>query len=139
MSGSTRRGNMRRGVLAASLAALTAFTAWGCKDEEGESLLCSSSQFNPEGGVVGDFGAGSAAAKIEAFLSASSALVIEVDDVETRLTAACTAIASDLGVPASELEPIDPSAPGARAQAACQRAAEEIRTTIQTNLPSQAQ
>ncbi len=104
----------------------------------GESPLCTSSDFNAATGVIADFGTDGPAAKVEAFLSATSSLVIEINDVESELLAACTAIATDLGVPASELAPADPNLPGARVQAACHRAAEEIRATIEANVPAQA-
>ncbi len=95
-----------------------------------QSPICGS-DFDAEHGVVGDFGSDMASAKVEAFLHATAALVIEVASVETRLRTACTRIATDLGVPASELASADVTV-------ACHRAALEVRSAIETNLPTQA-
>jgi hypothetical protein len=117
----TRSHVVGLGIALASLA--------GCNATD--SLTCGPADFDAEAGVVGDFGSDMNAAKVEAFLHASSSLVIEVADVETRLRGACAAIATDLGVAAGDVS-------GADVAAACHLAAEKIRTTIETNVPSQA-
>jgi modification target Cys-rich repeat protein len=126
-----------RSVLVISSLLGTVALAAGCLGAD--NPLCPKTDFDPDTGFVSDFGAGVAAAKVETFLSATGHMVLEVNDLETKLKAACTAIATDLGVPATELVPSNPSAPGAAVKTACQRAALEIRTILQDNLPSQAQ
>jgi modification target Cys-rich repeat protein len=104
----------------------------------GDNPLCPKSDFDPATGHVSDFGADEAAAKVETFFEATADMVVQVNAVESKLLAACTDIALDLGVPQAELTPANPGAPGAAVQTACQRAAQEIRTTIEQNLPAQA-
>jgi hypothetical protein len=85
--------------------------------------------FDAASGTVGDFGAGDAAQKVEALLHASADLYTASVEVEADVRGACTAIATDLGVPASEL------APGANELAvtsACNRAITEIDAIIAT-------
>jgi hypothetical protein len=115
--------------------ALSALVLGGCPGGESLDPTCTPQDFNPATGVVADFGATDPAAQFEAFLSASASLSIAANSADTRLDAACTAIATDLGVDGAELEPADPAVPGAGATAACTRAAQAITETIEQNAP----
>jgi hypothetical protein len=100
----------------------------GCGEDSPLAGACGDG-FDAESGEVGDFGAGEAALKVEAFLEASAAVYGAAVDVEADVLTACTAMAGDLGIAAAELEPA-----GAElaVTAACGRLAVEIDDIIAT-------
>ncbi|MCA9674740.1 MAG: hypothetical protein KC464_06860, partial [Myxococcales bacterium] len=83
-------------------------------------------------GTVGDFGTGEAALKVEAFLHAAADLYGASVDLEGDVLGACTAMATDLGIPASELEP---GTGELAVTVACGRVADEIDAIV-ASLPS---
>lgn len=120
---------MRYGLSLLLLSVLTA-----CPGEDDPLNNACGTGFNAETGTVGDFGAGDAAQKVEALLNASADLYIAANATEADLLAACTAIATDLGIPAAELQP------GSNELAvtkACNRVSTEIDTIVAT-LPNGA-
>lgn len=98
---------------------------------------CTPAKFDLAAGTVGDFGAGPGAVKIEAFLKAAATAKASALSVENDLAAACTAIATDIGVDATRLASTG-TEPGARVTAACGTLATELKTYIETNLPQGA-
>ncbi len=83
--------------------------------------------FDVERGTVGDFGAGEAAQKVEALLRASSDLYTASLAVEGEVLGACAAMASDLGIPASQLTP---AAGELQVTATCKKVVAEIDAII---------
>lgn len=122
----------RHVALVAALAALP-LTLAGCTGGDDDPIggTCGDG-FNAETGTVGDFGTGEAALKAEAFLQATADLYGASTDVQAELLAACTAMAADLGISSSELEP---SGAELEVTAACGRVATEIESILQTDLP----
>lgn len=102
--------------------------AAGCPGDDPVGGACGTG-FDAESGTVGDFGATAAAQKVEALLKASADLYAAASATETEMVAACTAIATDLGVPAAELQP---GAGEVAVTKACKRAKLEIDTIIAT-------
>jgi hypothetical protein len=85
--------------------------------------------FDPDTGTVGDFGATAAAQKVEAMLHASADLYAAASATEMETLAACTAMATDLGIPAGELQP---AAGELAVTKACTRVKTEIDAIIKT-------
>ncbi len=108
--------------------AIAAAGLGGCTEDSPLGGVCGSG-FNAETGTVGDFGAGDAAQKVEALLHASADLYSASVAVEADVRGACTSMAADLGIAASELAPATGELP---VTAACKRVAEEIDTIIAT-------
>ena len=111
-----------------SLILLCSTLAVGCTGDDPVGGACGTG-FNAESGTVGDFGATAAAQKVEALLKASADLYAAANATETEMVAACTAIATDLGVPAAELQP---AAGEVAVTKACKRAKQEIDAIIAT-------
>lgn len=85
-----------------------------------------------------DFGTSTDALKVGAFIRAANAVIVTAKTIDTELLTTCTAMASDLGIPAAELKPTTVPAvdKGEATQAACTRVATEIKNVLQQNLPS---
>ena len=98
---------------------------------------CDASKFDIQAGVVGDFGEGAGAAKLEGFLRATIAANGGIASVETDLVTACSAIATDLGVPAAELEG-GGAEPGARVRRVCGAMAAKLSADLRAKLPQGA-
>ncbi|HSD86213.1 MAG TPA: hypothetical protein VLB44_01820, partial [Kofleriaceae bacterium] len=79
-------------------------TLTGCPADNPAGGACGTG-FDVMAGTVGDFGATAAAQKVEALLHASADLYAAANTTEADVLGACTAMATDLGVPASELQP----------------------------------
>lgn len=114
-------------TLLASFLALGLFTLTGCPADDDPLGDACGSGFNPDNNTVGDFGAGEAAGKVEAFLHAAGDVYTASLDVEADVLGACTAMAADLGIPAGELEPTGSEL---EVSAACGRVAEEIDAIV---------
>lgn len=101
----------------------------GCGGENDPLGSTCGTGFDAESGTVGDFGTGEAAQKVEALLGASADLYAASVEVEAEVLGACTAIATDLGIPAGELAPT-----GAElaVTAACSRVVTEVDAIIAT-------
>ena len=128
-------------VLAAVLGAV-GVGATGC-NEDGSNVLCSGAVYDPASGVRKDYGANAVGKKVNAMLDATSALVRASGEIDTGMLTECTAMAMELGIPGVQLEPLPPPmgqapAPGARTKAACERVAQEIKTTLNANLMANA-
>src|SRR6476619_5254660 len=85
--------------------------------------------FNAESGTVGEFGADATAQKVEALLHASADLYAASNSVESDMLTACNAMATDLSIPASELQPKNNEL---AVTASCKRVAQEINTIVST-------
>src|SRR4051794_33130905 len=96
----------------------------GCPNsgDDGVGGACGNG-FNAMSGTVGDFGAGDAAQKVEAMLHASADLYAAAATTESDTLAACTAMATDLGIPAGELAP-------AQGELAVTKACTRVKTEI---------
>ncbi len=120
---------MRYGLSLVLLSVLTA-----CPGDDDPLNNACGTGFNAETGAVGDFGAGDAAQKVEALLQASADLYSAANETEADLLAACTAIATDLGIPAGELTPASGELAVTKA---CGRVSTEIDAIVAT-LPNGA-
>lgn len=108
---------------------LSLVAATGCTGaDDGVGGACGTG-FDAESGTVGDFGADATAQKVEALLHASADLYSASAEVEADVLGACTAMASDLGIPASELAPANGEL---AVTAACKRVAQEVDSIIAT-------
>lgn len=116
---------MKRIALASLCLALVA----GCPGADDPVGGACGTGYNEETGTIGDFGATAAAQKVEAVLKASAALHKASLEVEADMLTACTAIATDLNIPAAELQP---PAGMLAVTTACGRVAEEIDKIIMT-------
>lgn len=75
----------------------------------------------------GDFGAGAAAAKLEAFLTATNDFTTTAGEINTALIQACKDMGSELGLPAADMEP-QGDTPAVRA--ACAPVAAKIQAEL---------
>lgn len=111
-----------------ALALLCSTLALGCTGDDPVGGACGTG-FDAEAGTVSDFGTGEAAQKVEALLHASADLYAAASTTETEMLAACTAIATDLGISSSELMP---AAGELAVTKACGRVATEIDAIVAT-------
>lgn len=92
---------------------------------------CSGGLPRNDGGVSGscsgDFGATAEAQRLEAFIAASVAFSGQVESLDNDLRSTCTSMARDLGIADAELQPM---AGQTATQAACDRVAREIATSV---------
>jgi hypothetical protein len=114
-------------TLLASFIVLGLFALTGCPADDDPLGGACGNGFNAENGTVGDFGAGEAAGKVEAFLHAAADVYGASIDVEADILGACTAMAGDLGIPDAELEPTGSELP---VTAACGRVSDEIDAIV---------
>ncbi|MDX2020124.1 MAG: hypothetical protein SF187_07765 [Deltaproteobacteria bacterium] len=125
-------------VALAAVAVGLSFGVAGC-NEDGSNVLCSGAVYDPVTGKRSDYGLTAVGKRVNTVLDATTAFVKASTEIDTGMLAECTAMATELGIPAAQLEPAAPPpgqmlAPGARTKAACERVAQQIDTTLRANL-----
>lgn len=133
---------MNRSLSSAMVVAVMLVGTGGC-NEDGSNVLCSASVYDPATGVRQDYGVTAIGKKVNVMLDATTALVKAAGEIDTGMLAECTMMATELGIPAAQLEPLPPPAGqapavAARTKAACERVSQEIGTTLRANLKANA-
>ena len=103
----------------------------GCPEEGPGNILCGAA-YDPATGTVSDFGADEAALKFETFLYASSDVYRSAIEAEANILASCQGMASDLGIPVEELQPVGEEF---EVTSTCHRVAQEIEGILSADLP----
>src|ERR1041385_6266553 len=119
------------GVMRAALGLVVvgSFFLGGCPGGGDDTGGVCGNGFDAMSGTVGDFGATASAQKVEAILHASADLYAAAATTESDTLAACTAMATDLGIPSSELQPAQGELAVTKA---CTRVKTEIDSIIKT-------
>lgn len=115
-----------------SAIAALAITMTGCPGEGPGNILCGTG-FLPASGTVGDFGNDQNALQFEAFLGATGDVYRQAIEAENNILTACQGIATDLAIPAGELQPTGEEF---EVTATCRRVAQEIESILTADLPT---
>ncbi len=85
---------------------------------------------------LADLSTTDAGKKVQAFIDTSNALITAAGEIDSDMLNVCKAMASDLGIPSSELEPAaaNEKSPGAATDAACRRVKTEIDEIVRGDL-----
>jgi hypothetical protein len=85
---------------------------------------------------IDDLSTTDAGRKVQAFIDTSNALITAARDIDSQMLNTCRAMAGDLGIPPSELDPDarNMNSPGAPTDAACLRVRTEIDKIVHDNL-----
>lgn len=129
----------RKLICFATLAVALGVGSAGLSCELADAARCDPDELDLNAGVVGDFGAGADAQKIEAFFESTWRVQRRANELAQQVETACRNIGTAVGLAADEM-----NAPGAnptleqRVRAACARVATEIRAIIGAAVPTGA-
>lgn len=89
---------------------------------------------------ISDLSTTEAGRKVQTFIDTSNALITAARDIDGQMLNACRGMASDLGIPASELAPGagNATSPGAATDAACLRVRTEIEKIVREDVVANA-